>query len=103
MMASRFRIIRQDDSDNLHLNLIGDFDGSAAMELVAVIRENMTLFDRIFVHISGLSALLPFGGTALSRNIRSSWLRSQQLLFTGDYGRILHDDCLDKISTSVIQ
>ena len=94
-MASNFKIIRHHNSDNLHLNLSGDFDGSAALELVHVIEDNVDRFSRIFVHTCGLASVLPFGEAAFIRNIRVSRLRSQQLKLTGTPGNRLYMDCLN--------
>ncbi len=102
-MASNFKIIRHHNSDNLHLNLIGDFDGSAAMELVNVIQENTGWFDRIFVHTCGLSSILPFGESAFVRNIKVSWLKTHQLLFTGDFGHTMASDCMDRSVENAVQ
>lgn len=94
-MAANFKIIRHHNSDNLHLNLVGDFDGSSAMELANVIEENVAWFKRIFVHTCGLSSILPFGESVFVKNIRVARLRPRQLLFTGDYSRKMHPDRFD--------
>jgi len=40
-MAVNFRIQRHRKNDELHLNLIGDFDGSSAMELLHELRRHV--------------------------------------------------------------
>jgi len=37
-MASNFRIFLQQNSDNLHVKLSGDFDGSSAHQLINMIK-----------------------------------------------------------------
>ena len=37
-MASSFRIVMHENSENLHLRLIGDFDGSSAFELLDILK-----------------------------------------------------------------
>ncbi len=95
-MALNFRIVRHHNSDNLHLNLIGNFDGGSAMELVNIIEENAAHFKRIFVHTCGLTALLPFGESVFIRKLRVSRLRRHQLVFTGDYGPTFRSDVPDR-------
>lgn len=94
-MASNFNIIRHHNSDNLHLKLVGDLDGSAAMELVHVIEESAGWFRRIFVHTCGLSSLHPFGESVFVRNLSLSRLGAAQIMFTGAYGRNLRSETID--------
>ena len=91
-MASNFRIIRHQNSDNLHLNLVGTFDGGSAMELIHAIEENATWFKRIFVHTCGLSLILPFGRSVFIRKLRVARLRPRQLVFTGNNRQIMYSD-----------
>jgi hypothetical protein len=84
-MAANFKIMRHPNSDNLHLRLMGDFDGASAMELLHVIEHSAETFRRIFVHTAGLSSFLPFGEEVFQRQrsmVRVPW---QNLVFTGDY------------------
>jgi hypothetical protein len=37
-MASRFRIVMHENSENLHLRLVGAFDGSSAFQLLEVLK-----------------------------------------------------------------
>ena len=88
-MESNFKIIRHQNSDNLHLNLVGTFDGGSAMELVNIIEDNAAWFKRIFVHTCGLSLILPFGKSVFIRNLRVRRLRPRQLVFTGNFKQVM--------------
>ena len=78
-MSSNFKIIRHHNCDNLHLKLVGNFDGAAAMELVNVIDDNSGWFKRIFVHTCGLTSISAFGSLVFTKNIKTSRLRPHQL------------------------
>lgn len=49
-MAARFRISIHRNSENLHLKLMGDFDGTSAHELLNVLKRYSTRTARIFIH-----------------------------------------------------
>ena len=89
-MASNFKIIRHHNSDNLHLSLVGNFDGGSAMELISAIEDNATWFNRIFIHTCGLSSVTSFGKSVFLKNIRILRLRPRQLKITGDYAERMH-------------
>jgi len=50
MMASRFRIFLHQNSDNLHLKLSGEFDGSSAYQLINAIKNHNGKAGNIYVH-----------------------------------------------------
>jgi hypothetical protein len=45
---------------------------------------------------------MPFGESALARNINASWVRSNRLMFTGDFGHTMYTGCLDKTAQTVL-
>ncbi len=49
-MSANFRISMHRNSENLHLKLMGDFDGSSACELLNVLRKNSRDPLRVFIH-----------------------------------------------------
>ena len=99
-MPSNFKIIRHQNSDNLHLKLIGKFDGGAAMELVNMIQENAGWFKRIFIHTCGLTSISTFGSMVFTKNIRLSRLRSHQLKITGSFMDKMYQEVVDVIPGS---
>ncbi|MDY6823545.1 MAG: hypothetical protein SWH68_07075 [Thermodesulfobacteriota bacterium] len=83
-MADKFKIFLYGNSDNLHLKLIGVFDGSSAMELVHTIREGISRYNKIFVHTQSLSRVDDFGKDVFLRNFPSGNGHSDKLIFTGE-------------------
>ena len=61
IMASNFRILTHQNSESIHLKLIGDFDGSSAYELLNAIKRCSSKANRVFIHTDGLKEIHPFG------------------------------------------
>jgi anti-anti-sigma regulatory factor len=83
-MASNFRIVIHQNSDSLHLKLMGDFDGSSAHELLNTMRSHCVVVNKIFIHTSGLKAIHPFGRAVFQRNLSSLGKQAASLIFTGE-------------------
>jgi hypothetical protein len=45
-VALSFRIVLQENSEDLHLNLMGDLDGSSACELLEVLKKKLMRFKK---------------------------------------------------------
>ena len=60
-MASNFKIVNHRNSDNMHLKLMGDFDGSSAHQLLNLLTKNGLAASKIFIHTSALKSIVPFG------------------------------------------
>jgi len=84
-MSSNFKIFSHRNSDNLHLKLVGDFDGSSAFELIHTLEKHNVNTGRVFIHTCSLSSVHPFGLNVFQRNASIKKL-SQSLAFTGEYG-----------------
>lgn len=84
-MASNFRIFCHQNSDNLHLKLIGDFDGSSAYELIDTLKKYSDIAKRVFIHTCSLSSVHSFGLDVFQKNCAVKKL-SRVLTFTGEYG-----------------
>ncbi|MGB5993362.1 MAG: hypothetical protein WBG61_13645 [Desulfobacterales bacterium] len=84
-MASNFKIFSHQNSDNLHLKLMGDFDGSSAYELIHALEKYNGNTGRVFIHTCALSSVHPFALDVLQKNGSIKKL-SQSLTFTGEYG-----------------
>lgn len=82
-MASNFRIIRHQNSENLHLKLIGDFDGTSADELVNALDTSKGVQGKIFIHTSSLKSMNPFGAELFKRRCRH-FVRNH-IIITGQY------------------
>ena len=87
-MASNFRIFCHHNSDNLHLKLMGDFDGSSAYELINTLNEYRGIVRRVFIHTCSLSSVHSFGLDVFQKNCDIRQL-SRVLTFTGVYGNRL--------------
>ncbi|MDH3358892.1 MAG: hypothetical protein OEM06_15630 [Desulfobacteraceae bacterium] len=83
-MASNFRIFFHRNSDNLHLKLMGDFDGSSAHQLINILKEQNGNVSKIFIHTCHLSSLDPFGIDVFQKSFSVNKL-SDRLTFTGEY------------------
>jgi len=83
-MASKFRISAHRNSENLHLKLMGDFDGSSACQLLNVLKERSNGVHRIIIHTNSLKNVYPFGRDTFHKNLCSLNGLRKRLLFTGD-------------------
>ena len=84
-MAPNFKISCHQNNDNLHLNLMGDFDGTSAYELIHALEKYYDNTGRVFIHTCALSSVHPFGLDVFQKNCSIKKL-SQNLTFTGEYG-----------------
>lgn len=84
-MASNFRIFMHRNRDNLHLKLIGDFDGSSACELLNMLKENCKGAYKVIIHTGCLNNIFPFGRNVFQRNLCSMNNLSNSIMFTGEY------------------
>jgi anti-anti-sigma regulatory factor len=84
-MASNFRIFCHQNSDNLHLKLMGEFDGSSAYELIDTLKKYSGIAKKVFIHTCSLSSVHSFGLDVFQKNYDIKKL-SRALTFTGEYG-----------------
>ena len=90
-MAVKFRILVHQNDDNLHLRLEGDFDSSAAEELLSALEKLCRFASRAFIHTNGLRHIDPFGRSVFRDHFdaqkggRTCW----PLDFTGDHAEEL--------------
>lgn len=83
-MASNFRISVYRNSDSLHLNLMGDFDGTSACELLNVLRENCDGAVKVFINTTNLKDIYPFGRDTFQNSLYLLKDRPIRLVFTGE-------------------
>ncbi|MDY6825298.1 MAG: hypothetical protein SWH68_16120 [Thermodesulfobacteriota bacterium] len=88
-MSANFKILKHRNSDNLHLRLVGDFDGTAALELAQTLEDEGTLgAGKIYIHTCNLSTVLPFGEHVFLKSCKlSRGIPFHKLIFTGDFGQ----------------
>jgi hypothetical protein len=92
-MAANFRITVHQNSDNLHLRLDGDFDGSSAYLLLNTIEKRCHLAARAFIHTNGLGQIDAFGSSVFRNHLGElKPCRHMRLQFTGDHAEALAPD-----------
>ncbi len=82
-MDKNFEIFVYSNSDNLHLKLKGNFDGSSASELINVLEEKSTNVSKVYVHTSNLEEILPSGIDVFHKDINHTKNFSEKIMFTG--------------------
>jgi len=87
-MASNFRIQIHRNSENVHLNLIGSFDGNSAFELIHALQDKCKKARKVFIHTCGISNVHPFGQGVFLKNFKGAGL-NHEIQITGDYKALL--------------
>ena len=82
-MASNFKITSYRTSGNLHIKLMGDFDGSSAWQLMNLLKKSSNGFHRVIIHTSCLNNIYPFGLHTFHQNLGDLKGDHTHLLFTG--------------------
>ncbi len=83
-MAANFRISVHRNSENLHLKLTGDFDGSSALQLINLLKKSSGKgVYKIIIHTSCLNNIFPFGRDTFLTNLYPVNDQTPRLLFTG--------------------
>lgn len=67
-MAHNFKIFMHQTTDILNIDLLGDFDGSSAFELINLLKDNLNSAKRIFIDTKNLKKIYPFGQEVFNRN-----------------------------------
>ncbi len=96
-MARNFKIHTHRNGDNMHLDLMGDFDGSSAYELVELLKNRGHKNSRVYIHTNALKEIHPFGRNVFLSNFDSLSDNYGNVLFTGEHaeelspeGRTIH-------------
>ena len=82
-MAGSFRIYKHKTSESLYLNLMGDFDGSAASELIQVLKDSADTCFSVFVNTTGLRKIYPFGCEVMHMAEAELKKKGANILFVG--------------------
>jgi len=83
-MANNFRISTHRNDENLHLKLMGDFDGTSAFELLNVLKGKSDRTSKVFIHTSGLRNIYPFGLNVFHNNLNVLKGKFAEFVFTGE-------------------
>jgi len=84
-MGSDFRVFTSRKGDTLHLNLMGDFDGTSAFQVLNVVKRSGLGAHRVIIHTNSLAHIHPFGIRVFQHSLSEMDRRSLQLYFTGDH------------------
>jgi hypothetical protein len=66
------------------MQLLGDFDGSSAWELINSLEAHRFGISRIFIHTNSLKCVDPFGRGIFEKNLNDVIGRSVRIVFTGE-------------------
>lgn len=83
-MARNFRIAVRRNGENLHLKLMGDFDGTSAHELLNILKKRADHTSRAFIHTGSLRTIHPFGLKVFHANLDVLKGQSVELVFIGE-------------------
>jgi anti-anti-sigma regulatory factor len=89
-MACNFKILIHQNNENLHLKLMGDFDGSSACELINALKTHSNKANRVFIHSDGLKEVHPFGTAVFHTNFHEVNKADVNFVFTGENGSSLN-------------
>ena len=83
-MASNFKVAIHGNDENLHLKLMGDFDGSSAWDLLNGLKSHIHGISRVFIHTNCLRHVHAFGREVLHKNLSDVIGKSIHVVFTGE-------------------
>jgi len=87
-MAQNFSITFVKADKDIHLKLIGDFDGSSALELIYFMSNRLNNLDKVFINTDYLILIEPFGINVFRYNLGLLSKYSGHFVFTGKNARI---------------
>lgn len=88
-MPVKSKLFNRSGRKALHLQLFGEFDGSAACELINKIAENGSGASQIIIDTTKLRSVHPFGRTVFQHKLSVASAKSIGLTFTGRYKHII--------------
>lgn len=89
-MAANFKISTHSNSENIHLQLIGDFDGISAHKLLEVLENSCRNMNKVFIHTNRLNRIHPLGFNTFKQHLKSKGSRNMELVFTGDHASCMN-------------
>jgi hypothetical protein len=84
IMSINFKIISKQNDGDLHIDMLGDFDGSSACELANIIKMKYPGTGRIFINIRNLSRINQFGSAVMENLIAVQGLPVDSMVFIGE-------------------
>jgi hypothetical protein len=83
-MASNFKILIHRKNRKVNLKLVGDFDGTAACELLNVLKDKGPEATKVVVDASRLKEVYPFGVDTFQNNLHHLKDLPMRLVFVGE-------------------
>jgi hypothetical protein len=84
-METNFKMVVHHNSDNLHVKLVGDFDGTSADRLIKLLDKYRSRAKKIFVHTGSLNKVESAGRELFHKNHNLPVETLTDLVFTGDH------------------
>lgn len=84
-MASYFKVSAQRKRQDIHLRLIGDFDGSSAYQLIDMLKEFCGKSDHVIIDTDSLREIHTFGLNILSYHLLILKGPLSNIIFKGEY------------------
>ena len=91
-MASNFTMQHHRREGGLHINLIVDFDGTAAFELKHCLQKALNREKRVTVHTDKLACLPAFGREMFQKQFSVRPQITTRIVFTGAYAQAMAPD-----------
>lgn len=84
-MSSNFNYFSYRIGDSLHIQLLGDFDGSSACELIDALGDYGADFFQIFIDTNNLKTVHPFGRKVFLKGFSTISKQVGNIIFIGKH------------------
>lgn len=85
-MSTDFQMTFRHNNDNLHVRVLGTFDGNSAQELLGLLQAQYREGGHVFVDTAGLDKVVPHGCTVFKNCLCRTQVPVTQLFFKGEKG-----------------
>ena len=85
-MSADFQMLFRHNNDNLHVRMLGVFDGNSAHELLNLFLREYRSGGRVFVDTACVREVMPFGSKVLQARLCQTPVPASQLFFKGEKG-----------------
>ncbi len=92
-MSPNFSIESKRHGKDIHLRLIGDFDGASALELIFFMNRCFSNNEKVFINTDFLCLIEPFGINVFRHNISSFISSGNRFEFTGEIASVFQECC----------
>ena len=83
-MANNFKLSIHRTNNTLHINLMGDFDGNSAFEVLNMLKDNLNGNTRVIIDTGGLKRIYPFGREVFNHNLSKVKNHEADVEFMGE-------------------